>query len=490
MTTSIIAFIAYGVAVLAIGLWASRKSQSTPEEIHLGGREHGKWTSALSSSASTESGFVLLGMVGMGFSVGANAFWIVPAGVFGYLLMWLVLGPKLRQKSADLKVVTMPELIAVSTGGGRVSRLASVLASLLALTFLCAYVSAQFNAAGKALSVQFEMPFWTAAVTGATLVVVYALLGGFRAVSWTDNVQALMMLFALVALPVIVVAHLGGPAAMLEKLGAVDPKLTSLTGGAQGAGVLMATLPWLMLGLAYPGQPHAVARLMAAKDQSVFRPAAVIAIVWFVLIYSGAVTLGMAARAGFAGVEEIAKDPEHILPVLAHDFLPGLVAGVTVAAIMAAICSTADSTLLSAATTVVRDLRAAWIRSRTKGGSTEMRESATTELMLVRGVILLLACVATAVALSDSTGNVFGLVLYAWSGLGASLGPVTLYCALARRPHPVAALAGLLVGGTLAFAIQGHALDLLIGFSASAGAVIIVHFLATRLGATPEPVKE
>ena len=498
--TATVSFIVYALIVILIAARAASKPQTTPEEIHLGGREHGVLTSAFSSSASTESGFVLLGMVGVGYTAGANAFWIVPAGIFGYLLNWLVLGPKLRSKSIDLKVLTMPEFIAASTGGGPTARIAAAVASLLALVFLTVYASAQFSAAGKALSAQFAIPTWTAMFIGAGLVAAYALVGGFRAVSWTDNVQALMMLFALVVLPSVIVISLGGLGAVVQRLEGIDPRLTSITGGATGTGIPMAILPWLMLGLAYPGQPPAVARLMAARDQRVLRSAAGIAVAWFVLIYAGAVLLGMAARAGFADVGAISRDPESILPVLALQFLPGAVAGIAVAAVMAAICSTADSTLLSAATTVVRDLRAALRgggipddagtalspadasdeagRSRTTGLDRPRRSMS--ELTLMRAVMMVLVVAAVAFALREATGNVFGLVLDAWSGLGASLAPVTLYCALARKPQSAAALAGLLVGGGLAFAVQGHPLNLLIGFGAGLAALAVVHFAASR----------
>ena len=474
MTASIVSFAVYAIVVLGIGIGAARRPQSTVAEIHLADREHGIWTSSLSASASTESGFVLLGMVGMGYSVGANALWIVPAGVLGYALNWFVLAPKLRPKSESLNAVTIPELIASSTGGSTMSRVAAALAALLGFVFLLAYVTAQFSAAGKALSSQFDISYTRAVLIGTSIVALYALLGGFRAVSWTDNIQAVMMVFALVILPIVVISSIGGPSAMVDALRMIDPTLVSLTAGASGwSGTLMTILPWVMLGLAYPGQPHAVARLMAARDQSVFRGAAWISMVWYTVVYSGAVLLGMAARAGFAQLSSIAADPEKALPILAVEFLPGALAGITVAAIIAAIASTADSTLIADATTVVRDLRAA-----------VKLPPAKMELHWMWLVIVVLAIVATFFALGESP-VVFSLVLYAWSGLGASLGPTVLYCALVKSPRPLPALLGLIVGGGLAFLIQGHPLDLLIGFSASLLSIAVSHYVLAKAEGVP-----
>lgn len=469
---ALLVFVFYTFAIVAIGYWASQKPQKTKHEIHLGNREHGKWTSALSAGASTESGFVLLGMVGMGYTVGVNAYWIVPAGVAGYLLNWLVLGPSLRRKSEALDAVTVPEFLALSTGAGRLGRLTAALATVFALVFLVAYVSAQFSASGKALSSQFGLSYPVAVLVGVALVVIYTAMGGFRAVSWTDNLQAVMMAVALIILPAVVIWHAGGPGNIVVKLGSIDPKLTSLTSGANGWGAVMATLPWLMLGLAYPGQPHAVVRLMAAKDQHVFRPAAIISVVWFIIIYTGAVSLGLAARAAFSGTGNIAADPETILPVLAAEFLPGILAGVTLAAIIAAISSTVDSILLSAASTVVRDVRAVF-------GLEPLKR----ELFWMRATILVLTAIAALFAIRES-GLIFKLVLYAWTGLGASLGPAILYCALAREPKALATIAGIVVGGVLAFALHGHPLNLLISFIAGLAAVLLLHFALPRPSAT------
>jgi sodium/proline symporter len=461
-----ITFIAYAAIIVGIGIAAARHSKESALDVHLAGREHGTWTSALSASVSTESGFVLLGMVGMGYQVGINALWIVPAGVAGYLLNWKVLAPDLREKSDDLDAVTVPEFVSRATND-RFSRAAGALAGILGIIFLMAYVAAQFSAAGKAISGQFDLSYLTATGFAAAFVAAYALVGGFRAVSWSDTLQAGMMAFALIILPIVVIQSVGGVGSLFAKLREIDPALVSLTGGATTvSGILMAVLPWLMLGLAYPGQPHAIARLMAAEDRKVFKWAPVIAIVWFILVYSGAVFLGMAAHAGFADLQPIANDPEQVLPVLADRFLPGVLAGTVLAAIIAAITSTADSTLMASATTLARDLREAL-------GLAEPER----ELLWTRVAILLLSVIATVFAFQE-TPVVFDIVLVAWAGLGSSLGPTILYCALVDDPKGIAALSGLLTGGGLAFALQSFEIDLLLGFTASAVVVGVVHAVA------------
>ncbi len=466
---TLFAFLCYVVLIFGIGYLASRRIKKTAEDVHLSGREHGTWTSALSGSASTESGFVLLGMVGMGYAVGLNALWIVPAGILGYWINWHLLGQKLKTRSLQTGAITMPDLIRRSTGNSKISKVAAVLASVLAIIFLTAYTTAQFSAAGKALSAQFGISHALGVASGALLVIIYSGMGGFRAVAWSDNLQAAMMAFCLIFVPAIAIVAAGGLGQVFDALRQIDPNLVDPFSGASGFGMIAATVPWLMLALAYPGQPHAVARLIASKDTVRFGNAYGIAAIWFAVVYTGAVLLGMTARAAFADIGGIGDDPETALPVLAAHFLPAVIVGITVAAIIAAITSTADSTLLSAASTVTLD-----------GVERTALKGRINILWLTRFAILILGGVAAWLAL-DEEGIVFELVLYAWSGLGASLGPAVLYCALARLPNASAALAGLIVGGALAFFLQGHTYDLLIGFSGSVMAIAFVHSLANLL---------
>ncbi len=469
MTATLAAFIVYSLAVMGIGIVAARRPQSTAAEIHLGDREHGAWTSALSTSASTESGFVLLGMVGMGYGEGVSTFWMIPAGMLGYALNWLVLAPRLRERSERLGAVTVPEFLARATGDTAVSRAAAGAASVCALLFLLAYVSAQFSAAGKALSSQFPVSYEAGVLMAAALICLYAILGGFRAVSWTDNVQAVMMLFALVVLPAVILMDIGGPVRLMHDLRAIDPGLVRVFGAGDTvtAGAFLV-LSWLMIGLGYPGQAHGIARLMAVRDREVFRFAPLIAMGWMVVIYTGAILLGMAARAKYAGLGAIASDPETALPVLAVEILPGILAGVTLAAIIAAISSTADSQLIAASSTVIRDLRAAF-----------RLKTAENELLLTRVVIGVLTALAAFVALRR-IHVVFAFVLYAFFGLGGTLGPAVLYCSLAERPRAAPVLAGVVTGLVLTFALRGHPIHFVITFFATIAVVIAAHVLGAE----------
>lgn len=175
----------YFVAVLFIGCKAGQKTDDTDSEVHVVGRKSSSIIAALSSSASTESGFVLLGMVGAGYALGVSAMWIIAAGILAYLLLWVVLANQIRQNAAARDVVTAPEYIAVGSSANLRSAIL-LLAGLISVAFLIAYTAAQFNAAGKAFDAQFNLGFTTAVLISAIVVSTYILVGSFRTSLWTD----------------------------------------------------------------------------------------------------------------------------------------------------------------------------------------------------------------------------------------------------------------------------------------------------------------
>lgn len=457
-------FVLYCLTVLALGILAARRNQPTTVDAHLAGRDQSHWTAALSAGASTESGFVMLGMVGMGYSVGANCFWIIPAGILGYLINWVILAPAIRSKSESLEALTIPDLFRRVSGNQYGSRVSALLAASISIVFLLVYTSAQLNAAGKALSSEFEISYVTALSIAAALILSYAILGGFRAISWTDNLQAVMMMVSLVIIPLLAIFSLGGLSNLIDSLRSIDPALISLTAGAENfSGALMASLPWLMLGLAYPGQPHAVARLMATRTGSNTRIAATTGIVWFVLVYAGAITLGMAVRAGYAPTIGT-DDTELLLPKIASTMVPGIIGGVVLASIVAAISSTADSTLFATASITARGF---------------LSEQENRRVLF--NIILSMACVIAFVFALFEVRAVFKLVLYAWAGLGASIGPAVIYTACCNSPKALALNIGMLVGAVLAFTLHEHSLNLLISFAASSVMIAVCHFGIVKL---------
>ncbi len=433
MDSIAVSFMLYTFGVLLLGVYSARYGRKTSADFFLAGRGLGAWVAALSSSASAESGWVTLGLVGTAFTTGVGAFWIIPGTLLAFLFNWFVIAERLRRFSAERRLITIPDLLAINYHGlpALLIRLASVVIIIVMLT---AYVAAQLNAAGKTFDATFGWTYAAGVVVGAGIVLAYTVTGGFRAVAWTDVVQALMMMGAVLILPAMLMFHLGGPEALWVRLESMasSATITDPFAGKIGMALIGFLSVWLGVPLGYPGQPHILVRFMAIKDKASVRRGSVIATLWVVLVFAGAVTLGVTARAVYG----VLDDPEQALPIAAVDFLPGALAGMMIAAVLAAICSTADSQLLVSASAISHDLYVRMFRNRPHERSLAR---------INRGAVLLIATVATTVALAE-VRTIFDFVLYAWAGLGAAFGPATILILLWRRTTAWGVLAGIVTG--------------------------------------------
>ncbi len=463
------AFVGYLVVVLALGVYAARFSSSGMSEFFIGGRRLSRFVVALSAVVSGRSAWLLLGFGGMAWQYGAKAIW----AVLGYIVvegaLFLSFAVRLRRFSEVHDCITVPDFLAARFRDDRgVLRSISV---LFILVFLVTYVAAQFVSGGKTLAPSFGMSESAAVLVTAGIVLVYTALGGFLAVSLTDLVQAFVMLFGLVVVPIVVMSHLGGWTAVIDELTRIDEGLLS----PFAAGSLVGLLA---IGLGSPGQPHIMARYMAIRDASQLRAAALIGTVWNTLMAAGALTIGLLGRASFATKAALpGGDPETIYLVLAERHLHPILFGVVIASVFAAIMSTADSQILVCASSVVRDLYQKVIR----------RDEELSPRALVRGSrVVVVGLVLVAIALGFvATKVVFWLVLLAWDGLGAALGPVSILGLYWRRVTRSGAIAGMLagvvvtIGWRLVPGLQERLYPLIPGFAAGLF-VTVVTSLATR----------
>ncbi|MEX0823004.1 MAG: sodium/proline symporter, partial [Balneolaceae bacterium] len=213
-------------------------------------------------------------------------------------------------------------------------------------------MAAQFVAGGKAFASGFGMDMNAGIVLTALIVLVYTVLGGFLAVSLTDMIQALFMILALVVLPGVAIYNFGGLVYLLEHLATLDGIYVDPFAISAGAAI-----GFMGIGLGSPGNPHILARYMSINESKQLRMAAIIGTVWNVIMGWGAVFIGLAGRAWFPDVEMLPDgDTENLFPILARQHLHPAIFGVILASIFAAIMSTADSQLLVAASSVVRDI--------------------------------------------------------------------------------------------------------------------------------------
>lgn len=465
----------YMAILLGIGWAASRLTRST-EDYYLAGRSLGSWVTAVSSTASSESGWVVLGAIGMVYASGVSALWFAPGCLMGYAANLYLLAPLLRRESARTGALTLPDLLVRRFGDWKhLLRLTSVVVIFLSLG---GYVAAQMTATGKAMQAIVGLSYQQGIWIGGAIIIVYTLMGGFRAVSWTDFFQGMVMVFALVVMPGMVLARAGGYAATLERLAALDPNLVLVTGGRSGFALLGFLVGMVGIGIGYPGQPHVLTRYMAAASDEKIRQTQVIAMVWGALVFYGAGFLGLAGR---LLMPELASggDPEQLFPLLSRQMLHPLVAGVMLAAILSAIMSTVSSQLLVAASAISRDMLEEVFG---------VARSGKASVLAGRLTVLVLGLAAIAVALQD-VRVVFWFVLFAWSGMGAAFGPPLLLGLGTRWVTRWGAMAGVVTGFVVTVVWKsagwGDAIiyELIPAFALSAVATLLVSALTRRTGA-------
>lgn len=420
-TVTVIAavMVVYLALLLAIGWRAARRTHGG-EDFHLAGRSLGAWSAGISSTASSESGWVTLGAVGMTFSFGVSGLWYAPGCLLGYLVNLYLVAPRLRPLSATSGSVTLTDVI--TRRWGDPNQVLRITATAIVLVCMMAYVAAQMTAAGKAfassLGIEGRSGYLLGVVIGACVITLVTSLGGFRAVAWTDLFQGLLVAAALIALPVYAISRLGGFGALVSGLGTIEPQLLTAGGGRLGPALWGYVIGQLGIGLGYPGMPHVITRYMAARDDREVRRLQLIAMFWGLAVFYGAGLVGLVARVMLPGL----VDGEQALMALALALVHPVVAGLMLAAVISAILSTVSSQLLVAASAVSYD-----IVEEALGRSRDDRRS----LLLGRITVAAVGLAGILVALSE-VRLVYWFVLFAWSGLGAAFAPLVLL-ALARR---------------------------------------------------------
>lgn len=426
------AFIGYLVILIAIGVYSSRFSSKGLSEYFIGGRVMNRFVVALSAVVSGRSAWLLLGVTGMAYAQGPSAIWAVVGYIVVELFLFLYYARRLRNFTEARNCITVPDFYA-ERFDDRTGVLRTVIV-IIFLVFMIGYVSAQFVAGGKAFASGFGMEMNTGIIVTAIIVVLYTILGGFLAVSLTDTLQGILMILALVILPVLAIVNAGGLTEVLSQLEQMD--LMYVDPFAISAG---AAIGFLGIGLGSPGNPHILARYMSIDDSKQLKYVAVVGTIWNVLMAWGAVFIGLAGRIYFPETTMLpAADTENLFPVLAELHLHPILFGIVLASIFAAIMSTADSQLLVAASSVVRDLYdKLWMQGKKIPQKKLVLYSRTVVLILVI-LSLLLGFIAEDL--------VFWLVLFAWAGLGASIGSTSILALYWRGTTREGVIAGLLTG--------------------------------------------
>mgnify|MGYP001627788597 CR=1 FL=1 len=433
-------FLYFGL-MIAIGLYAMRKSTSSSEDYMLGGRGLSPKVAALSAGASDMSGWLLLGLPGALYVSGLASAWIGIGLFVGAFINWVVVAPRLREQTVHYgNSLTIPSFLA-NRFPTKALPLRTISAIVIVL-FFAVYTASGLVAGGKlfesAFSEIINVPGMSDYAVGIVItlgvVLVYTVVGGFLAVSMTDFVQGCIMMLALIIMPAVVLFGEGGGgfAQASQTLNEVDPTLLSWTEGLTIIGFLSA-VTW---GLGYFGQPHIIVRFMAVRSVEEVPVARNIGMTWMGISLIGAISLGIFGRAYALRNGLDVADPETIFIILSELLFHPLITGFLYAALLAAVMSTISSQLLVSSSSLTEDFYRLFLR----------KEATDRECVNIGRVCVVLVGIVAAFIASDPDSQVLGLVSNAWAGFGSAFGPLIILSLMWNQMNGSGAVAGLVVG--------------------------------------------
>jgi sodium/proline symporter len=429
-----ITFVLYILAMVLIGFIAYRATKNFNDYI-LGGRSLGSFVTALSAGASDMSGWLLMGLPGAIFVAGLSESWIAIGLIIGAWLNWLFVAGRLRVHTEhNHNALTLPDYFTHRFED--TSRLLRIFSALVILVFFTIYCASGVVAGARLFETTFGVPYHYAIWLGAAATILYVFVGGFLAVSWTDTVQASLMIFALLITPLFVILALGDMGVAMDTIAAQDPSNFDMFRGLSFIAII-SLMGW---GLGYFGQPHILVRFMAASSVKAIPRARRIGMTWMILCLAGAVAVGFLGIAYFADHPDqagpVSENGERVFMELVKILFNPWFAGVVLSGVLAAVMSTLSAQLLVSSSALTQDFYKAFLRTR----------ASERELVWVgRAMVLLIALIAIGIAYNPDS-RVLGLVAYAWAGFGAAFGPVVLISVLWKRMTRNGALAGMLVG--------------------------------------------
>ena len=444
MITKVIVLAIYVSILFLIGILASRRIKGM-SDYYVGGKKMGFWAVAFSARATGESGWLLIGLTGMGAIAGLSAYWVVLGELLGVFVSWFFMAKLFKRKSDSYGSITIPDYLQ-SHFKSKTHTLRILAASVLSI-FVIIYVSSQIDATGIAFESFLGINYYTGALIGFFIVLIYIFFGGFVAAVWSDLFQGLLMFFGLILLPIVVWFSMDHGQSITQGLHAIDPALTSIWGGNEDVWMNVFTiLGFSMIGLGFLGSPQVYVRFMSIKNEAEIDKGKWVAIAFTLLTDAAAVTIGVLARVLFT---ETGQDPEavfgigatDVLNVMTENFLPYIVVAIYIAIVLSAIMSTIDSLLIIASSAITRDFYQKIFRP-------DLKDNELTKISRIVTIIMAIVAlgIAMTIALVSPDRQVFWVIIFGWSGIAATFCPVIILTLFWKGYSEKGAIASMISG--------------------------------------------
>ena len=411
MITKIVVLAIYVAILFLIGILASRRVKSM-SDYYLGGKKMGFWAVAFSARATGESGWLLIGLTGMGAMAGYSGYWVVAGELLGVFLSWQFMARKFKRKSDEYKAITIPDYLQ-SHFKSSTNSLRIISASVL-VVFVVIYVASQMDVTGIAFESMLGIDYRIGVLIGFSIVLIYIFIGGFVAAVWSDMFQGILMFFGLVLLPIVVWFSMDHGAGVTEGLNAIDPTLTQIMGRSDDSWMnLFTILGFSMIGLGFLGSPQVYVRFMSIKNENEIVKGKWVALLFTLLTDAAAVTIGILARIYFTSE---GQDPEAIL-------------------------GTIDSLLILASSAITRDFYQKIFRP-------DLKDEDLTKLSRIVTVTMAMVALGIAVLLYNlyPDRQIFWIMIFGWSGIAATFCPVIILSIFWKGYTEKGAIASMITG--------------------------------------------
>ena len=453
----IVSIIVYLAGMLVVGFLASRKTNDVGD-FYLGGRKLGPFVTAMSAEASDMSSYLLMGVPGLAYFSGiADAGWTAIGLAVGTYLNWLFTAKRLRNYTAKLDAITLPEYFKKRFKDEK--NVTLLIGALAIIIFFVPYTASGFSACGKLFAQLFGVNYQLAMIVSAIVIVGYTTTGGFLAASTTDFIQSIVMSIALIIVLFYGINQAGGMGAVISNANELQGYLNmsatynNATNASDPYG-LFNKITMFCWGLGYFGMPHILLRFMAIENPEKLKLSRRVASVWVVISLGVATFLGVVGRAmtQTGALDSLIEDPtsaskaETLIVILAdhiskNGFGYALIAGLIIAGILASTMSTADSQLIAASSAVSENI----IQDVFK-----VKLSETAAMLTARLTLVVVAVLGVVIAW-DPSSSVFNIVSFAWAGFGAVFGPAMLMSLFWKRTNKYGAVAGMISGAIMVF---------------------------------------
>lgn len=444
MVTNFVVLAIYVAILFLIGILASRRVKSM-SDYYLGGKNMGFWAVAFSARATGESGWLLIGLTGMGAMAGYSGYWVVVGELLGVFISWQFMAKKFKQRSDKYGAITIPDYLQAHFKSSK--NTLRVIAAAVLVVFVVIYVASQMDVTGIAFESMLDVDYRVGALIGFVIVLLYIFIGGFVAAVWSDMFQGILMFFGLIILPMVVWFSMDHGSGITQGLNDIDPTLTQVMGRSDDGWMnLFTILGFSMIGLGFLGSPQVYVRFMSIKSDDEIRKGKWVALFFTLLTDAAAVTIGILARIYFT---QEGQDPEavlgtggeNVLSMITHEFLPTILVAIFIAIVLSAIMSTIDSLLVLASSAVTRDFYQKIFRP-------DLKDEDLTKVSRWVTVIMALTALGIAILLYNlyPDRQVFWIMIFGWSGIAATFCPVIILSLAWKGYNEKGAIASMITG--------------------------------------------